>query len=308
MKKIYILIVSLFLTIPIYSQVTLSGRDSITTLVPTDIFLALTNASGFKNRQISWRLLRSNVSGYMDGIGLTWTAIQTFSGADFTTSAHGTVTFGDSTVFNAQSYHGGNYINASNLRSTAKVDGQFVGWIGSSALAYSRMYSTRFILMNSEGTDSISMSYDDSTLTIDKEVSFSENVTFASGLEFDSSKVFKNIVFGTYIYTIGNVTDTVLTLQDTCAIIDLLLPGDVTNMEKIEFASGQGKGIGTIIRIVWRDVAKSENTIFFEDGAPDGNLRLSADFTMAKEDYLELMQIYDQDGNLIWMETGRSNN
>ena len=99
MKKIFLYLtvaVAFILTTECYSQVTLSGRDSITTLVETDIVPWMTNVGGsFLWRQQSWRILRDEVSDYLDDQSLTWTGINTFNGATFAAGAHGKVTFAD---------------------------------------------------------------------------------------------------------------------------------------------------------------------------------------------------------------------
>src|SRR3972149_7198926 len=101
MKKLILFLI--LLTSISFSQVALSTRDSITTLVPTDIAGWQTKvASSFVNRQLSWSNLRSNLTDYIDGLANTWNLKQTFtSGGTFNAGANGGVTFNDSTYFPA---------------------------------------------------------------------------------------------------------------------------------------------------------------------------------------------------------------
>ena len=124
----------------------------------------------------------------------------------------------------------------------------------------------------------------------------------------DSSSVYENTTYGTYQYTISNVGDSILTLQDTCATIEFSLPGAVTGIDSISFASGQGRGKGTVLRIVNTD---GVNTITFEDQTAlnDGNLYLAGNITLGEFDCFELIYILAHKyGRLVWVETGRSNN
>ena len=97
-------------------------------------------------------------------------------------------------------------------------------------------------------------------------------------------------------------------MADTCAVIELILPGNVTNLENIIFNpdAGDGLGEGAVIRIFHKNIS---NTVFFEDAAntDDGSMQLAGDFTMAWYDYLELMHTWTG-AYWTWIEISRSNN
>jgi len=208
MRKIYILIVSLFLTVPVFSQVTLSSRTEITTLKPTDIMLWQTDASGYKNRMMQAYQLRDDIATWAMDTLFTWAKTHIFShGATFSAAGDGAVQFNDS-VYHASGHH---FV----YRQVPASTGGSYSYVGYGNNPYWRMYATNFIVMNQEKNDSVYISFDDSTLTIDREVSFAQRTTFSEAVSFDSTDAFENVTYGTYTYTVANVNDSILTLQDT---------------------------------------------------------------------------------------------
>ena len=223
------------------------------------------------------------------------------TGAAFNAGSNGTVLFSDTTLFGHTVYP-----STTDIYSLGAASKR---WYRVTAV---RMYAENFIITNSEQNDSALITLDDSLMSISRDVAVNGKLTttddsdFGGDISLDSSYVYNNTTYGVYKYAIANVADSILTLQDTCAVIDFVLPGNVTNMEKIVFATGQGRGGGTVIRIINQDPS---NTIFIEDEAPtDGNIFLSADFTMGVLDYLELMYFYSDDAGWVWTEIGRSDN
>ncbi|MCP4394537.1 MAG: hypothetical protein GY804_09770 [Alphaproteobacteria bacterium] len=298
MKKIYVLIVSLFLTIPVYSQVTLSSRDSITTIVETDIMLWQTDDTGFKNRQMSWRILRGQISGYLDGIPLTWAAIQDFNGANFTAGSHGGTTFSDSVYHNT----GVHYVNWLYPAASA------IPGIGTLSSPYRTIYSKQFIVPNEEGNDSVLVSFDDSTLTINRDVSFSSGVNITDDITMDSAAVFNVFNFEPHSYTVPNTGDTILTLttSDLYSSIKLDLPGDIDpGISKIQVDTASE---GMVLRFYNAD--EDYEMIFLDVVAGDDNLYMSGNFTCQADnfDHIQFECVDATKGAQKWMQTGESDN
>lgn len=274
---------------------------NITIFGATDLAVTQTKVSNaYAWRKITglnfWAQVRDTTEAYgYAGLSLSnsFTGINDFDGATFNAGAHGTVTMDDSVLT------GGLWTNWLHARQAVS----YIGWLTDPFLY---IWTKNLVIVNDEENDSVTFSYDDSLLTIDKPTKFTQLVTLGDDLGFDSSYAMKNTVYKSSVYTIANTGDSVLIIYaDSCALIELSLPGNVTNLENIVFEDAAGLGKGAVIRI-WH---KAINTVFFEDAAAteDGVMQLAGDFTMGAFDYLELLHFYTG-AYWSWIEISRSNN
>jgi hypothetical protein len=274
--------------------------DSVTSFSPTDLFWLNTKpSSAFVNRKVSWTYLRSNMIDYIDGLANTWALKQTYSsGATFSAGSNGGVTFNDSTYFPTSP----TIIRFQKPLSLVSLNG-----IGSAAEPYDAIYSQNFVMVNTEANDSVYLSYDDSTLTINKTVEFA-NLTVTTSVTVDSGASFRQVIYEPNTYLVPAVSDTVLRLNAankySLSIIDL--PGNVTS-PGISHFDVDGATIGFIARLVVMDATF---TITFKNFVGnDDNLYIATDFTGAGiRDYIELMCVVATADAQVWIETGRTAN
>lgn len=107
-------------------------------------------------------------------------------------------------------------------------------------------------------------------------------------------------------FSVPDLGDTVLTLPKLVSSLYMELSGSAT------------AGIEKILcdvtvpaeHLLYITTANNSYTVMFEDGETDGNLLLSADFTMGKGDVLVLKASYKLNAleTLVWQEVSRSNN
>jgi len=279
MKSLIVFFLLLFSSISLGQK--LSARDSIETMADDDIFaVQLDSSSAYTWRKVFYSDLLAQFSTIYGRLGEanTFTGINTFEGQ---MRPRAIIPTTDDTYAIGMTVLRHNYIHAKTF------------------------YGEEFSIIDPDGvagdsSDAAKWSYDGTNLTVDKPLALSKD------LAFDSSFVLKNTALGTYTYTIANVGDSVLTLQDTCSVIQFSLPGNVTGLETLSFASGQGRGVGTIIRLV--NALDAVNTIVLEDEATTGgNLFLAGNFTMGLYDSITLVYIL-KGGTFLWAELSRSNN
>lgn len=300
MKKIFF-IMSVLLTA--YSlQLTAQTYDSVasftskTTIGTTDIIPFQTKVSN----KFTWRrMIGSNLWNQITdttearitallNASNSWNGINNFDGATFNAGSHGGITANDSLFMGTGAFIYSKFIEP----------GTAGGRVGSASKYYTSMYSQNFVVINSGGTDSAYINFADGFVTFDRPIIGSYSP--------DSSSSITNIGYGVYNYTISNMSDSVLTLQDTSAVIYFNLPGNVANMERIVYA-GDEYGSGRVVKI-FNDAAV--DIITFKDydaGDADHNLQLAGDFAMGQYDFLELMYV-DIAGTFYWIEISRSNN
>jgi len=303
MKKL-ILIMALLFTVPLFSQITLSGTDSVTVASQDDrdiLDIQIYNGGSFVHRQQSWRLHRLSLQSWLDDQSLTWTGINTFNGATFAAGSHGRVTFADSVQFNANLTYTQNIFP----KTTA---GYFNGQFGQKWLTvYSKnVFAENLYVTNVEGNDSVLISYDDSTITFNKSASFFGTVSIADDISMDSSASFNVFNFLPHPYTIPTVGDTMMTLAlaDLYSLIEIDLPGNVT--PGISHLQVDTATKGMILKMYNGDASYS---IIFEDiVSGDDNLYLTANMTLGTYDYIELLCVDATKAAQKWIEMSRSNN
>lgn len=288
MKK-YIFITLLFLlAYEAYPQVSLSTRDSVTSFQPIDLFWLQRKVTGsFVNRKVSWSYLRSNMIDYIDGLGNTWAATQTFSkGATFNAGSSAKVTILDSLIATSVYINGDPYNAGSRL---GNLDKPFLV-----------MYSKNFVIVNTAGTDSAYI-----TLNSDGEISI-PNLTVTEKMNIDSSATFDVLAFTPHSYTIPNIGDTILTIvtANRYSMLELDLPGNMTTGISRIYVQGAQKGM--VLRIYNMDASYAAKIIDYNGN--DDNMYLSADFDFGQYDYLELMCVVASIIGQTWIETGRANN
>ena len=291
MKKI-ILILILF-TAMAYSQVAVSGMDSITTMITTDLFWINKDvgSSTFAHRQLSWTNLRSEMIDYIDGLANTWALKQTFSsGATFPAGANGKVSFADSVQFD-YSFYTSNFFPKS-------ANGASIGW---PTQPYYKIYASFFVPVNTEGNDSCVISYDDSLLTFSKDVSI-PNLTLTESLDMDSTAGFQNFQITPFDYTPGDVTDSVITIATLRSNIRLVPPGDMTNIENLVMPAP----FGQIVILYHTD---ADDSVTFEAGTATGAqvFIMGSNFIMDQYNSIAFMLISVPAGSVkgAWMELWR---
>jgi len=281
MKSLIIIFFALLFSSIAFGQ-KLSARDSIETMANDDIFaVQLDSSSTYTWRKVFYSDLLAQFTLVYPALGTanTFTGINTFN----------------------------THIKSSSINPRTD-DTYYAGWglFRYTWLWARKVYTEEVVIINpsdsQDSTNAAKWTYDGTNLTADKPLQLGDN------LGFDSSYAMKNTVYNPSVYAIANTGDSVLTINaDSCALIELSLPGNVTNLENIIFDAdaGDGLGEGAVIRI-WH---KALNTVFFEDAAAldAGSMQLAGDFTMAIYDYLELLHVYT--GTFwTWVEVSRSNN
>jgi hypothetical protein len=263
--------------------------DSVTTFTPTDLFWLNTKpSSAYLNRKVSWRTLRSNIEDFMADSTHTWALKQTFSsGATFSAGSNGKVTVSDSlhAIF----------VNAGWIFPTATSTG-YIGWFNE---PFQNVYSKAFSLMNTENNDSVRITYDDSTLSINKTLSIA-NLEITDQLQLPDSASFSGWALSETDYAPSFVTDSIITLTSMCSSVLINPPGSMGSpgIEKILLT---GAGNGQILVLTNRQAL----SMVFQDNEADGNLNLASDFTMAQYDILMLK--YNSFIG-VWHEISRSDN
>jgi hypothetical protein len=161
------------------------------------------------------------------------------------------------------------------------------------------MYAMGFTIPNTEANDSVTITYDDSTLSINKTLSVS-NLEVTSQLAMPDSATFSGLALSQTDYAPAFVTDSIITLSSVASSIEITPPGSMSSpgIEKILMTGG---GDGQILVITNRGAV----TIVFQDTEADGNLYLSTDFSMAQWDSIMLM--YNSKISK-WIEISRSDN
>lgn len=295
MKK-YIFIILLFLlAYEAYPQIRLSSMDSVTTFTPTDLFWLNTKpSSSFVNRKVSWSYLRSNMIDYIDGLANTWALKQTFtSGATFSAGANGGVTFSDSVINTGTS-------NLNRIYPTTSSTSQ----IGTVLTPYQTIWGRYFRMPNTEGNDSCLISYDDSIVTFDKEVSI-PNLNVTDNFAMDSAAALQSLKINPEEYTIANVADSVIAFDSLQSNVMFNTPGNVVTpgIEKITMT---GAAVGHILILY---TTEPSDSIVFQDSNADGNLKMAGDFTMKNNDNIAFIFIRNEtEGDNFWMEIWRKDN
>ena len=295
MKKL-ILILILLSTLPLFGQVRLSTMDSITTFGMRDYsyWNALSGAA-YLNRKVSWHALTAGMEGWLTDSVHTWDLTQTFSsGATFSAGANGAVTFNDSVVCIAGAPLWVHWIQRVSASST----------IGSAAAPFFTIYANNFTIPNTEGNDSVSITYDDSLVTFSKDVSI-PNLTLTESIDMDSTAGFTNIQITPYDYTPGDVTDSVITMTTLRSNIRLVPPGDMTNIENLVMPAP----IGQVVILYHTDVGDS---VTFEAGTATGAqvFIMGSNFIMDEYDSIAFMLVSVAAGSAkgAWMELWRKDN
>lgn len=293
MKYIFFIIVAFLLVQEIPAQIRLSTMTEVTSLDTADLFWVNEFVTpNWVNRKLKWLNLRSNMIDYIDGLANTWALKQTYSsGATFSTGSNGTVDIQDSALTT------GLWTNWLHAR-------QAVTYIGSTTDPFFNVYSRNFVVVNPYENDSVYISYDDSTLSFNKAVSF-PNLSITESVTIDSGATIGMFRLDQLTYNIPDVADTILKIPLASAKSFIILnpPGNVTNLNKFTL---EGATIGTIVKIINADAF---DTIALKDiVGNDDNLLLSADFTLGFYDSLDLLCVDDSPDAQIWIETARSNN
>ena len=301
MKKL-ILILILLSTLPLFGQVRLSTMDSITTFGIYDYsYWNALSGGAYLNRKVSYTTLALSLAATIDDYTLTWVNAQTFTatpifnrGATFSAGTHGAVTFNDSTYFPA---------NPTIIRFQKPLSKATINAIGTLSEPYDIIYADVFRIPNTEGNDSVSVTYDDSTLTFDKDISI-PNLSVTETFSMDSAAAIQSLKLTNNAYTIVDVGDSVITTATLMSNIQLALPGDVT--KGIETITMTGAAVGHIILLYTTD---ADDSVLFVDAASDGNLYMAGNLWLRAGDNIAFMYIYDQPSLAwAWMELWRKDN
>ena len=300
MKKLILILV--LLTTYAYSQTKVSDMDSITTMVTTDLFWINKDigSSTFAHRQLSWTNLRNQMIDYIDGLANTWALKQTYSsGATFSAGANGGVTFGDTVTANAPFRFGYAY-NLPTADATVSLGG-FVGvtpywfsWVWTHNIGSDALW-----VYNDERNDSVSITYDDSTLTFDKKITVGQ-LSVTGSFAIPDSATFDGLALSEDNYSPSFVTDSVITLTSVSSSIIIIPPGAMATpgIEKV-LMTGAGEGQLLVI------TNYTASSVTFQDDEGDGNLKLAGDFAMGQADILMLKY---SSAKTYWYEISRSAN
>ena len=301
-------ILTIFLTL-LFSSITfgqkLSARDSVVAFNGDDIFAIQEDSSS----TYTWRkvffsdffeALRDSMDLYYGQLTISndFTGINTFDGATFNADAHGTVTFNDSTISNATLWTGALY--------PKDVDGTYT--LGLPARPWYDIYAHEFTVINPEHNDSASITFDDSLITISRDVNFTGTVQMSDAMLMDSTALIKVQNFEWHSVTISNLGDTILTLttSDLYSAIELDLPGNldpgISNFQIDTAAKGM------VLKIYNGDA--TYDAVFIDIVSGDDNLYMSGNATLsaAHYDYIEFMCVDATKGAQVWMQTGESDN
>ena len=135
----------------------------------------------------------------VDSINTFADSVRFVKGATFSAGANASVTFLDSLV---STWQYTNYIFRSATNAT-------VGW---GDAPFYKMHSRYFLIPNQYSNDSVSITYDDSVLTIDKKTSIGDLVVTTS-MQIDSSVSNKQFKITPNTYTIAAVDDSVIAID-----------------------------------------------------------------------------------------------
>ena len=294
MKKLILILV--LLTTYAYSQTKVSDMDSITTMVTTDLFWINKDigSSTFAHRQLSWTNLRNQMIDYIDGLANTWALKQTYSsGATFSAGANGKASFADSVYCSS-------FVNV----GIGLPLSPGTGFWGISTQPFYQMTALNFIVPNSEGNDSCAISYDDSTLSFSKAVSFS-GLTITESVGVDSGAAFTGMIWSNVEYTVSTAADSIITLTTYAPSVELVLPADV-NSPGISRIHVNEATKGQIIRL-WNP-GLAYVIAFTQSVGDDDNLVMAGNDTLAYADNITFQYIGLSGGKQIWMEVNRSDN
>jgi len=285
----------MLLALPTYSQVKLSAQTAITSLSPTDIMWWNTDVGGvFTHRKMTWAVLAGEISDTMNSKTNTWALKQTFSsGATFSAGANGKVSFADSVQFDYPFYTSNFFPKTAN--------GAVIGW---STQPYYKIYASEFVPVNTEGNDSCVISYDDSTLSFSKAVSFS-GLTITESVGVDSGAAFTGMIWSNVEYTVSTAADSIITLTTYAPSVELVLPADV-NSPGISRIHVNEATKGQIIRL-WNP-GLAYVIAFTQSVGDDDNLVMAGNDTLAYADNITFQYIGLSGGKQIWMEVNRSDN
>lgn len=220
----------------------------------------------------------------------TFSAIQTFNGANFAAGAHGTVTLSDSVVIPGL------------LRSKKYDPYDATSTMGSSSNPMNQVWARSFYSPNQYGNDSVGFSYGDSTLTFTGNISM-PSLTITESIMLDSGTVFNSFILGIDSHSPITVADTIATIDEVSPpLINLVLPGSMTTgISRLVIKPGSAGQI-----IVLRNGTVPYTYKLNDYIGNDDNLMLSADFTMGYNDTIVLMCIVEDPQT--WIEISRSNN
>lgn len=232
--------------------------------------------------------------GIIDGT-VTYNDLATATKASFMQVTGGQSIAGAKT-FTDGMYADGIYPNASETYNLGKKDEMW-------KTIYVQRVSTNGVdVLNTAGTDSVSISYDGTKVAFDKPVQM-DGLTITTDFAMDSAASFNSLKLLLSTVSPSDVADSILTIDSLVVNIRINAPGDMLNVERLDMV---GASAGTIV-ILWS--YSLANDITLEDNAPDGNFNLAGNFTIGAGDCITLMYYYDQpELNWRWMEVSRSNN
>lgn len=300
MKYIFFIIVAFLLVQEIPAQIRLSTMTEVTSLDTADLFWVNEFVTpNWVNRKLKWLNLRSNMIDYIDGLANTWAQRQTFSnGATFSAASYGTVSFTDTV--------------SSSHAMTGKIilPYDITSQVGTPANPFFRISARTFYIPNTESNDSVAITYDDSTLSINKTLNVSglevsSSVTFSDvDVSFDSGSVFNSMVFGNATYAPATVGDSIITLTTFSPSRQLDLPGNITS-PGISKLHVNGASMGQIIRF-W-NLSDVYTLTFTKLVGDDDNLYMSADMTLGQLDNITFQCVDPSASGQVWMEISRTN-
>lgn len=296
MRKILFVICVLFFSAFTFAQqdTSLTNILNKTTLSATDIVpFQITSGGNWYWRKITganfWTQARDTTQAQLTTLlnaSNSWNGINNFDGATFNAGSHGGVSVLDSLDW-VTAY--GQFLFPPSLGA--------LSWIGSGAVPYDAIYSQSFVIINSGGSDSMTVVYEDGV------------TTFEGVVEADTIKGLSTITFYGDGIIPSDVNDSTITIEYTNSL-QFLLPGaDMDNLEEI-IMSDMPTGDVAHSLYIWINESQDYNITFQDiDGtnSSDGNLQLNGDFDMDAGDMLHIQWLGNYDGGL-WIEVSRSDN
>lgn len=279
---------------------TVTQLTAATTAAGTDVYYIV---SGGVSKKISHAVLMSIIRDSLQARNFATAGDWSFDGATFDAGSANTITFNDSSVFNAVV----RLLSSPSYSKTLLPITTNIYQLGSSSARYfsthnKYAYADQFIVTNpsSPATDTVIISYDGTEIEIG-------GLNLTDGyVSMDSSTTMDLLAYTPHSYTIPAAGDTILTLvtANRYSMIELDLPGNMTAGISRIYVQGAQKGM--VLRLYNMDgsyAAKINDYI-----GNDDNLYLSANFDFGQYDYLELMCVVASIIGQTWIETGRANN
>lgn len=170
---------------------------------------------------------------------------------------------------------------------------------------YGSLYTNYLVLTDPTptGSDTSVITFNGSKIIFQNdEVQFNAGVTIVGEVTTDSVKFDGSVTYYPYYLTVNKGDSTSLSVTNTSLIF--LEPSD--NVPVVKYLGYyKPAGDGAIVYLVNTSLSY---TITFKDDASGGNLLLSADFTMGRNDVLVLMRVYQGFNTWAWVEVSRSDN